>query len=928
MRKESGSRPIRCLASKIAVKSLFYVVSETFDALVSRYPVVMAAVAAIFLSNAISIAGPLEASSRRLDDLLMRYAPASLPESRVLIVEIQPETFTALTHAEHSKNPRAMRELTLVVRRLREFGARQIAIGLLPAAAPDLISDALIHDDVLFGRRYSSGNGSTSADLVHGTLEVIPDEYRALSNRFGVLRTPESSFGVSRTQILFSQVGHQVLPSLESLLASRSGGHAMPFDQGPLRIDFRGEAHRLPTLDFERIVSGDLLESLVKDRAVLIGLGADPFTPGISTPRSVSGGLSEFHYRGYVLDTLLRGSGLSRSLWISFALTVCASLLGARLGQSLSFRIALSVSSVASFGYIVAAWFSLGLFGFHLPVLEPIAAQPMACAFVLLSRQVVSRGELRRAARRTTALVHTLPDLPVRPSALNSKWHRLSRLLTTSVGVERLLFLEISEDGNAAHEIFCVGCELDSERSHDLSDAPFAEAMNTNAALEITEPLFEPASPRSAQFMLPLSDGGRWLGLCIVESATYGPEHEDVTLRALRELGGLAGRLLAEWSRTASADALPREQTDHDPRQRISDGEARRLETNAEMLYRRIGTLQKIVEDGSVASAVFDLSGYVSQSNTRMQSIATEYGLTLTEVEPATFMSELTGIDLERTRSMLRRVLIDDRKHVVAIRPLHGEHTRTLHLSPLKRPTAEIEDPSHPFPLQGVLIEIIDDEVAHQFHRHRARVVPIAHRANLEISRLAESIDKLERENDFDAAPLALLAKSAGDAVTAIREDLANPPQLGDSAPSLFEASEPLERAAEEHLAECTQRGISVVFDRPERPVFIKAPEAAFYDLLEASVSLLVRDAMDSSTLILQIVEGPTRIEYDLRNQGYGMPSNILRKGLSEVDDGSLADLTRIRRALPESESVGADFTIHSEVGEGISIGLSMPRAL
>ena len=58
------------------------------------------------------------------------------------------------------------------------------------------------------------------------------------------------------------------------------------------------------------------------------------------------------------------------------------------------------------------------------------------------------------------------------------------------------------------------------------------------------------------------------------------------------------------------------------------------------------------------------------------------------------------------------------------------------------------------------------------------------------------------------------------------------------------------------------------------------------------------------------------------------MPSNILRKGLSEIDDGSLADLTRIRRALPEAESAGADFTINSEVGEGISIKLVMPRAL
>jgi hypothetical protein len=246
----------------------------------------------------------------------------------------------------------------------------------------------------------------------------------------------------------------------------------------------------------------------------------------------------------------------------------------------------------------------------------------------------------------------------------------------------------------------------------------------------------------------------------------------------------------------------------------------------------------------------------------------------------------------------------------------------------LNRPAAEIEDPSRPFPLQGILVEIIDDEVAHQFHRHRARVAPIAQRANLEISRLSETIDKLSRETGTDTTAMARLARSAGEAVSALREGLANPPQPGDSNPALIEASGPLELATERHSAECRQRSISVVFDRPERPVFVEAPEASFRDLLDASVSLLVRDATDSSTLILQLVELPDRIEFDLRNQGYGMPSNILRKGLSEIDDGSLADLTRIRRALPEAESAGADFTINSEVGEGISIKLVMPRAL
>jgi len=762
-----------------------------------------------------------------------------------------------------------------------------------------------------------------------GYLEALPDEYKPLSSMIGILGVPALEFGVSRTQVLFTQIGNQVLPALEALLASGAGAKATPIDDGPLRIDFRGGRHRLPTLEFERVVEGDLLASLVEDRAVLIGAGFDPFTRGIATPLSRDHDLlTELHYRGHVLDTLLRDSGLVRSVPISLALTACAALLGALLGQALSFRAALFISGAASLAYAAAAWLILGVLEFQLPLVELMVAQPLACSFVLAARHIEERNELRRAARRTTALVRTLPELPSRPSETNTAWHRLSQLLKTSVGIERLLLLEVSHDGETACEVHSEGCSIDPKRKHDLLDPPYPEIMRTNLAMELTQLFFEPSSPRSVQFLLPLSDHGRWLGFCAVESVSYGPEQEEATLRSLREIGSLAGRLLAEWLRSPSADALPPAFASHEPARRADDGEARKLESNAETLYRRIGTLQKIVDDGSVASAVFDLAGFVLQSNARMQAIATEYGLALADTDPSGLMTTLTGFDLDRTRAMFRHVLIEDRKHVVPVRPLEGGQTRTLHVSPLKRPAIEIEDPSHPYPLQGILIEIIDDEVAQQFHRHRARVAPIAQRANLEIGRLSETIDKLSRETGADTSVMARLAQSAGESVRALREGLENPPQLGDSSPALIEASEPIEHATERHSADCRQREISVVFDRPERPVFVEAPEAAFHDLLDASVSLLVRDATDSSTLVLQVVEYAHTIEYDLRNQGYGMPANILRKGLSEVDDGSLADLTRIRRALPEAESAGGDFTINSEVGEGINIKLIMPRAL
>ncbi len=911
------------------MKSLLYVVSEFFDGLLARDPVWVAAISAALLANAMTTLGPLDHTSRALDDLLIRRAPVALPAARVLLVELPPAVITALSAAEHPDNRSAVLDLTAAIERLRGLGARQMAINLMPENASTLIADALTHDDVLFGRRFSPSPAGAKSRRLDGVLESLPDEYRPLSDRTGVLTSPVLEFGVARKRRLFSQVGNEILPALESLLASRSGGEAMPFDRGAIRIDFRGDADRLPILDFERVLSGDVLATLVEGRAILIGAGSTAFEPGVATPRSRDGELlSVLQYRGYVVDTLLRGTPLSRSWPISTALIGCASLLGAAIGRAFSPRAAVVASIGAGFTYTVAAWLSLGLLEFHLPTIELITAQPLACAFVLASRHVVERGELRRAARRSTALVRALPELPHPPPESSTPWHRLARLLKTSVGFERLLLLEVTARGERAREVYCEGFETDPDRLHDLAETPYAEMIQTNLARELTEKCFAASSPRSAQFLLPLTDGGRWLGFGIVEPIGYGPECETEMLRALREIAPLSGRLLAQWQRTPDGDGLRSNRADLGPNRNAGEGEARRLEANALSLYRRIETLHKILEDGSVAISVFDQSGFVLQSNRRMNTIATEYDIALADIDPSEFITRLTGFKRERTQTMVRLVLMEGRKHVIAIRPVGDRQTRTLHLLPLKRPVAEGPDPSHPFPVQGILIEIIDDEVAHQYHRHLARVGPIAERASLEIDRLAASIDKLAGEIDFDSSALGGLAQSAAEAVAALRKDLANPPQAGMTDPALIEASGPLERTIKQHSTECARRGIAIVFDKPDRPVFVETPEASFQDLLEASVSLLVRDAMDSSTLILQIVEGQDQIEFELRNQGYGMPSNILRKGLSEIDDGSLADLTRIRRALPDVEAVGADFTISSVVGDGICIGLILPRAL
>jgi hypothetical protein len=501
------------------------------------------------------------------------------------------------------------------------------------------------------------------------------------------------------------------------------------------------------------------------------------------------------------------------------------------------------------------------------------------------------------------------------------------------VGFERVTFFELEEeDAREAERLRPVGLgalshSVEPELRFDLGQGPFPLAIREGTAIALDAVLLEPASGRSVQFLVPLFGSGALFGFCLVEHTPPGPEEEEDLLLALREITAPLGDLLTAWRRDVTTPLGRRVrawQSDADER---SDRVAA-IERGIETLHRQLVTTRQVLDDGSIATAVLDPAGCVRHVNERMNAIASEFGLALDETDLAEAIARLAEIDLHRARGLCRQLVVEHRKGVLPLASSPGENARTLHVTPLVAPRSERDDPARPGPVQAILFEIIDDEVAHRFHHHHAQVAPIARRASLDLEALSELAEKVASADAPDFEELLGLTRAARRSVETLEKTHSRLPQLGDPSPILIEASAPLEHAAKEQAPECRQRNIALVVDRSERPIFVEAPEAAFYDLLDACLSLLIRDATDASTLVLHVSESPNRIEYELRNQGYGMSSNVLQRGLADIDDDSLLDLTRIRRALPEVERSGAELSITSEVGEGIRIEISMPRAL
>ena len=117
-------------------------------------------------------------------------------------------------------------------------------------------------------------------------------------------------YGIHRDYQASITIGELTLPHV-TLLAARQRTGKKYNPSNPFRVDFVGKHKSLPKIGLSRIVSGDIIPELIKDKTVLVGL-KPPFPyKGYSTPVTPdSSSMSPLEYHGLALQTLLNETEL------------------------------------------------------------------------------------------------------------------------------------------------------------------------------------------------------------------------------------------------------------------------------------------------------------------------------------------------------------------------------------------------------------------------------------------------------------------------------------------------------------------------------------------------------------------------------------------------------------------------------------------
>jgi len=270
----------------------------------------------------------LRRSENQTIDARFSIRGARKPPSDFVLVQIDNATLQQLARAKlHSEFPFPRRYDATVIDRLREAGARTIALDLEFTHETDVRDDnALIeaigraHGKTVLAASEVAGDGTTD---VFGGPPNGPKLLRELGARVAEVRLTVDSDGATRR---FAR-SYNRLGSLPVVTAEVASGRRVPASLfgggGTLPIDFAGPAETFKAISYSKVLKGEFSPSAVRGKVAIVGASAPILQDVHTTATTGSGQMAGDEIVANATDTLLRGVPLKDAPgWLNVLLIV------------------------------------------------------------------------------------------------------------------------------------------------------------------------------------------------------------------------------------------------------------------------------------------------------------------------------------------------------------------------------------------------------------------------------------------------------------------------------------------------------------------------------------------------------------------------------------------------------------------------------
>jgi len=877
----------------------------------------------VFLSLfiwSLSITGLLDTPSSLIYDFFSRITPEQTRTNEdILLVE-----------ADYESRYKGDETWLHLLNTLDIKGARQVVFFFFPEnVSNDFYQTAADLEYVFFGREIT---GNSDGKGENNQLRPLPPQAAGIKIQVGALPPLSTAYGIHRDYQANVTVGELTMPHV-ALLAARQRTGKKYNPPNPFRVDFVGQYRSLPKISLSRIVSEDIIQELIKDKTVLVGL-TPPFPyKGYSTPVTPdSFSMSPLEYHGLALQTLLNGTELRfPPPWAILACLLIVTGFALVVHQTFGSFIHIIVGGVLFIATPGASWLLLVFTKNWFPIVE------VMLSFVLFLLLISTRDRL---LRNKIALQILLDQSLKKQEKIMPKsffrsedyWPLVMNMIKQTLNIKRSILLEAVEGDHRVKEVIALNSSFEEiqERRRDYHRTPYKTAIEKNGAIPV-DSYFKSLGSDEKSYLVPLNFFGQvqgfWTFTIDVETEQQTPELLNVANVLAREIGKMLFRR-KQWVEEGRWRDNPLRKLLNMEKHHELYHEITRITA---FLVRRLSVLESVFNAVETGTILYNPFGIVVQSNRKMTELLTTLEINAYGMSALDFAVHLTNESPLKIRQLLARVIVNHEIIQLNI-SINGDkkHDQMLTIRPLKasEETVVDKDNPQPFELNGFLFEITDIPNRLESNKNQQEIWQhsLKHlQAELEVfSGDVRAIFSDRRDTGQTDACHRLINKieaiidyiNSFDRQVEQRLSADNPVTFRvDLLESLQEAIDTVQQTADKNNILFSIRNSGTA------PI-VQAEPDDLTSLLEAILSLLVTDALDDSTVIISVDLKQDEVICSLANRGVGMPSEIFQRFLTSPGRDDRIEYQKMHRILPQLQHWRAAFSGASDFGQGLQFKL------
>ncbi|SMC54681.1 sensor domain CHASE2-containing protein [Desulfocicer vacuolatum DSM 3385] len=886
-----------------------------------RYIAVYMGFTTVLLVWVLSLAGFFNFPNNIFYDAFVKLQPASTHNAeKVMIMEV--------SYDQHHQGDK---EWLTILTRLKNAGVSQVIFSFFPPMVSENFYDtAAAMENVIFGRQLFKPKDPTESEQ----FAPIPSQARGKQIVMAPYEIPPDHYGVHRMGRSYFNINHQKTPSFLMEAATKRGIHGLP-EEDIFSINFMGAMTKLPNIDFEKTLSGNVIAELVKNRSIIIGLKKMPNSPGFQTPiHSGKNSISLVEYHGYILDTLIEQKPITCSRPLTTLLfIILITILGLTAYTLLNGTMAFIFTILFFVASFVLNWFILSYTLFWPPLFEIIITEAIVINFIFL-RTYVSKTEFLKKmilARSNQMQKHFLPTGFY---ASKDYWTSVINMVNQTLNLERVIFLEKVRNDHRVKEIIALNTSIKDieERRRDYERTPYSTAIEENSPIQIKS-YFKKVKKEDEQYIVPLIFEGQIQGFWAFVISSSNADEINNLLPAIQRFALEIAEILYKRAKWRIAQAGKKKVINKILRLEAKENLYQEVSNTIRMLGRRLSVLDLVFNSLASAIVLYDIFGQVTHINEGMIQTLKKINITTPfKMSALDLAVQLTNHSTEEIRNLLNQIILNHDNVNLPVNITNHKKAYMLTIRPLIDEKKNfLKDEAYPFDLHGILFEMNDVTDIKDFISLKA---DFFQRSNARLKDGVESITNacmMLEENDMVADEKKDLVKS----LKGKKEDMIDfMNELDDyMGKDIFSENRQLFpiiimkilTAAMGSMGEEAAKR-QLIFDvKPDTmPNMTIANPLDLKKIFTSLLFILLQDAYEETTIHIKVESRKNHLLYILYNSGYGMPDEDFQRYLSSKHLTDSKAFKTLHEMLPTLKRWKGELTGKSGVGDGIEFHLRL----